>query len=40
VRVGPFPTQHAAKAYRASFEAKEHVVPFVVPPAGEETATH
>jgi DedD protein len=32
VRVGPFPTQHAATQYRASFEAKEHVVPFIVPP--------
>ncbi len=32
VRVGPFPTQAAASAYRSSFEAKEHVVPFVVPP--------
>jgi DedD protein len=32
VRVGPFPSQHAAQAYRAQFEAKEHVVPFVVQP--------
>ncbi len=43
VRVGPFTTQHAAKAYRTSFEAKEHVVPFVVPPAlrdGHEPAAH
>ena len=32
VRVGPFPTQHAATQYRAAFEAREHVVPFVVPP--------
>jgi cell division septation protein DedD len=32
VRVGPFASQHAALAYRASFEQKEHVVPFVVPP--------
>jgi DedD protein len=32
VRVGPFPTQHAAMQYRAGFEAREHVVPFVVPP--------
>ncbi len=37
VRVGPFPTQHAAAAYRSSFEAKEHVVPFVVQPPGKET---
>lgn len=36
VRVGPFPTQHAAAAYRASFEAKEHVVPFVVMPAAHD----
>lgn len=33
VRVGPFPTQAAATSYRSSFEAKEHVVPFVVPPS-------
>ena len=33
VRVGPFTSRHAAQAYRAQFEAKEHVVPFVVPPA-------
>ncbi len=32
VRVGPFPTQAAASSYRSTFEAKEHVVPFVVPP--------
>jgi cell division septation protein DedD len=32
VRVGPFATQHAAATYRAAFEAKEHVVPFIVPP--------
>ena len=44
VRVGPFTTQHAANAaYRASFEAKEHVVPFVVPPQvhdGTVASTH
>jgi cell division septation protein DedD len=40
VRVGPFTTQHAAMAYRASFEAKEHVVPFVVPPSVHEAAAH
>jgi len=33
VRVGPFPTQAAAASYRTTFEAKEHVVPFVVPPS-------
>ncbi len=32
VRIGPFSTQHAAVMYRSSFESKEHVVPFVVPP--------
>lgn len=31
VRVGPFATQQQAMNYRTSFEAKEHVVPFVVP---------
>jgi DedD protein len=36
VRIGPFATQHAAAQYRTGFEAREHVVPFVVPP---ETAT-
>jgi len=38
VRVGPFATQHAAAAYRSSFEAKEHVVPFIVPPATKDTS--
>jgi cell division septation protein DedD len=32
VRIGPFATQHAASQYRSGFEAREHVVPFVVPP--------
>jgi len=32
VRIGPFQTQHAAAQYRTGFEAREHVVPFVVPP--------
>ena len=32
VRVGPFATAHAAGEYRAEFEAREHVVPFVVTP--------
>jgi cell division septation protein DedD len=32
VRIGPFPTQHAATQYRAAFEDREHVVPFIVPP--------
>jgi cell division septation protein DedD len=34
VRIGPFTTQHAAAQYRTGFEAREHVVPFVVPPEG------
>ena len=33
VRIGPFASQHAAAAYRSGFEQKEHVVPFIVPPA-------
>jgi cell division septation protein DedD len=37
VRVGPFTTQHAALQYRTGFEAREHVVPFVVAP---EPKTH
>jgi cell division septation protein DedD len=32
VRVGPFPSQQAAAAYRSSFETREHVVPFLVVP--------
>jgi cell division septation protein DedD len=32
VRIGPFATQRAASQYRTGFEAREHVVPFVVPP--------
>jgi DedD protein len=40
VRVGPFPTQHAAAAYRATFESKEHVVPFVVLPPSAKSAEH
>jgi cell division septation protein DedD len=38
VRVGPFATQHAAATYRSSFEAKEHVVPFIVPPIAKDGA--
>jgi DedD protein len=37
VRVGPFPTQAAAASYRSTFEAKEHVVPFVVPPSSHNS---
>ncbi|WP_394828859.1 SPOR domain-containing protein [Pendulispora albinea] len=32
VRVGPFGSQQAAAQYRSRFEAKEHVVPFVMKP--------
>jgi cell division septation protein DedD len=32
VRIGPFASQRAASQYRVDFEAREHVVPFVVPP--------
>jgi cell division septation protein DedD len=32
VRIGPFTTKHAAAQYRADFEAREHVVPFLVLP--------
>jgi cell division protein FtsN len=35
VRVGPFPSQHAAASYRVGFEGREHVVPFIVPPSGK-----
>jgi len=38
VRIGPFPTQQAAAAYRASFEQKEQVVPFLIPPASTAAA--
>jgi DedD protein len=38
VRVGPFATQHAAALYRAAFEAKEHVVPFIVLPTVKDGA--
>lgn len=36
VRVGPFATQHAASTYRSSFEVREHVVPFIIPPPGKD----
>jgi cell division septation protein DedD len=32
VRIGPFQTKNAATQYRSGFEAREHVVPFIVPP--------
>ncbi len=38
VRIGPFANQHAASQYRADFEAREHVVPFIVPPDKPDTA--
>ncbi len=41
VRVGPFASQHAALQYRTGFEAREHVVPFVVAPdAAAASKTH
>jgi cell division septation protein DedD len=39
VRIGPFTTQHAATQYRTGFEAKERVVPFVVPPDAPKEQT-
>lgn len=39
VRIGPFPSQHAAASYRVGFEGREHVVPFIVQPQGQ-TASH
>jgi len=36
VRIGPFPSQHAAASYRAGFEGREHVVPFIVNPTAKE----
>jgi cell division septation protein DedD len=36
VRVGPFRSQHEAAAYRAEFERKEHIVPFLVDPTKEK----
>jgi len=35
VRIGPFPSQHAAASYRSGFEGREHVVPFIVPPSSK-----
>jgi len=32
VRIGPFTSQREAAQYRTSFEGREHVVPFIVPP--------
>ena len=37
VRVGPFASQQAAAQYRGRFEAKEHVVPFVMKPQEADT---
>ena len=36
VRIGPFKTQREAAAYRADFEKKEHLVPFIVEPPKEK----
>lgn len=38
VRIGPFPSQHAAAGYRSGFESREHVVPFIVPPSAKKSA--
>lgn len=40
VRVGPFASQHAASTYRSTFETREHVVPFIIPPPGKEAKEH
>lgn len=41
VRIGPFQNQHAASQYRTGFEAREHVVPFIVAPeTGQSTHAH
>jgi DedD protein len=40
VRIGPFQSQHAASQYRTSFEAREHVVPFIVAPETPGAKTH
>jgi cell division septation protein DedD len=32
VRIGPFPTKRDAMTYRAAFEEREHLVPFVLDP--------
>lgn len=37
VRIGPFASQRAAASYRAGFEGREHVVPFIVPPKDKDT---
>ena len=36
VRIGPFPSQQAAASYRAGFEGREHVVPFIVTPSASK----
>ncbi|MBX3226935.1 MAG: SPOR domain-containing protein [Labilithrix sp.] len=40
VRIGPFPSQHAAASYRVGFEGREHVVPFIVHPTGKTATDH
>ena len=37
VRVGPFKTQHEAGAYRAEFEKREHLAPFMVEPPEDKS---
>ncbi len=37
VRVGPFSSQQAASQYRSTFETKERVVPFIVPPPSKKS---
>jgi cell division septation protein DedD len=39
VRVGPFKTQKEAAVYRAEFERKEHLVPFIVEPPKDKAKT-
>jgi DedD protein len=36
VRIGPFKTQHEAALYRADFERREHLAPFLVEPPREK----
>jgi len=41
VRIGPFQTKNAVSQYRTGFEAREHVVPFIVTPeTGPSTKEH
>lgn len=38
VRIGPFTSQVQAATYRSTFENREHVVPFIVPPPAKTPA--